>query len=176
MRKIIAYIAMSLDGYIAAENGAVDWLGGDDSSPNAAGSYEHFYDGIDTVILGYSTYHQIVNELAPDNWPYQGKQSYVLTHKKITDTPEINFTDMDILQLSDSLKQAEGKNIWICGGANIINQFHNLGLIDEYQISIIPTILGKGIRLFEENNLNLKLKLLNTINYNGIVDLVYSRR
>ncbi len=176
MKKIIVYIAISLDGYIAAENGAIDWLSGDDSAPDNQGSYGQFYDSIDTVILGYSTYHQIKTELAPNNWPYQDKKSYVLTHKQIEDSPQISFTDSDILSLANKLKQEEGQDIWICGGAEIVSQFHELGLIDEYRISIIPTILGKGIKLFKESDSPLKLKLISTINYNGIVDLVYCRR
>ncbi len=73
MRKTILYIAMSLDGYIADRDGGVAWLAGDGSSPDHPGSYPRFYESIDTVILGYATYRQIVTELFPDGWIYQGE-------------------------------------------------------------------------------------------------------
>ncbi len=176
MKKVITYIAMSLDGYIADKDGNVSFLGGDGSDKENFGSYPQFIETIDTVVLGYSTYHQIVNELSPDEWAYKGKKSYVLTHKNIKNTNEIIFTSEDISKLTSNLKKEAEKNIWICGGASIINQFHKKNLIDEYIITIIPTILGDGIRLFDKTDIELKLKLKSTKNYNGMVDLVYEKR
>ena len=76
----------------------------------------------------------------------------------------------------NQLKQEQGKNIWICGGANIIQQLMQADLIDEYYISVIPTILGSGIRLFGKIPKEIKLELVHTQTYNGITDLVYKRR
>lgn len=66
MRKIILYVAASVDGFIADKNGGVSWLQGDDSDLQAEGTYNRFIESVDTIILGYSTYHQIVTELSPD--------------------------------------------------------------------------------------------------------------
>ncbi len=176
MKKIIAYIAISLDGYIADKDGGVSWLGGDESDKDNFGSYPNFIETIDTIILGYSTYSQIITELSPNEWAYKGKKSYVLTHREIENTEEISFTSESIEKLSVTLKSEDGKDIWICGGANIIQQFHTQGLIDEYVLSIIPTILGEGIKLFDKLGAETKLKLKSTQNYNGIVDLVYEKR
>lgn len=176
MRKIIAYIAMSLDGYISDEKEGVSWLSGDGSEEDNIGSYPDFIKTVDTVILGYKTYYQIMSELSPDVWPYAGKKTYVLTHKELDNKNEIVFTSESIMELAGKLNQTEGKNIWICGGSSIINQFHHLGLIDEYCISIIPTILGKGTRLFEEQDAEQKLKFLSLQHYNGIVDVRYEKR
>ncbi len=175
MKKIIVYIAMSLDGYIATKNLDVAWLDGDGSSESNFDSFNAFIQTIDTVILGYTTYNQIINSLSPHEWPYKGKKSYVITHKKIPNANDILFTDENFETLFSKLKHEAGKNIWICGGANIVNQMHQLGLIDEYHISVIPTILGSGIKLFDASNLTVKLKLISTANYNGIVDLVYKK-
>ena len=176
MRKIKLYIAISLDGYVADEKGSVSFLGGDGSDEQNFGSYPEFIETIDTVILGYSTYNQIVTELSQNEWAYKGKTSYVLTHRDISNEDEIIFTDKDIVDLTEELKKTVGKDIWICGGANVAMQFHKLGLIDEYTLSIIPTILGKGTRLFTDIGFEQKLKLKSTKNYNGIVDLVYEKR
>lgn len=176
MRKVTLYIAMSLDGFIADKNSSVDWLSGDGSDPNNEGSYDEFIETVDTVILGYNTYHQVTTQLSPDEWVYKGKKSYVLTSKKIDSSEEIIFTNENPVVLINRLKQHDGKDIWVCGGASIINQFIANDLIDHYCITVIPTILGGGIRLFAEQCEERKLKLLSTRIYNGMVDLVYECR
>ncbi len=175
-RKIIAYIAASLDGYVADVDGDVAWLSGDGSDEGNFGSFPEFIETVDTVILGYTTYHQIVNYLSKDKWPYKGKISYVLTSKNLESQDDIKFTNTDIKELVEKIKRQPGKDIWICGGASIINQFHNLNLIDIYTVSVIPTILGKGTKLFKEYDSEIKLKLVSTREYNGIVDLTYNKR
>lgn len=176
MRKVVLYIAMSLDGFIADESGKVDWLGGQDPENQEMGSYPDFIKTVDTVILGWKTYHQIVTELSPDNWVYEGLKSYVITHRKANSTDEIVFTDTNIDILIKELKEQKGKDIWICGGASIVNQLIKCDLIDRYMITVIPTILGKGIRLFEGDLPERKLNLISTVQYNGMTDLVYERR
>ena len=57
-----------------------------------------------------------------------------------------------------------------------MGQLREKGMIDEYYISVIPTLLGSGIRLFEEKSTEQRLELVSTQNYNGIVELVYKRR
>ena len=75
-----------------------------------------------------------------------------------------------------NLKNDQGRGIWVCGGANIVQSLMKADLIDEYYISIIPTILGSGVRLWGGNEKEIKLKLLHTRSYNGITELVYVRR
>lgn len=106
------------------------------------GIVPRFYESIDTVILGYATYRQIVTELFPDGWIYQGKTSYVLTHRRERPAGDVIFTDEEIAGLITRLKAAEGRDIWICGGADIVNQLIDRRLIDRYHLTIIPTILG----------------------------------
>ena len=176
MRKVVLYIAMSLDGYIADKNGGVDWLMGDGSDPENQGSYPDFIKTIDTVILGHTTYHQIATELSPDVWMYEGKLTYVLTHKKYENKEDILFTDENVPELIERLKIEEGKDIWICGGATIVNQLLQTDLIDRFCFTLIPTILGKGIKLFDSFDKEKTLKFISTKNYNGMIDLVYERQ
>lgn len=176
MRNIVLYIGMSLDGFIAKENGDVAWLEGQDAENSGMGSYPEFIQTVDTVILGYTTYRQVVEELSPDEWPYEGKQTYVLTHKELEPKKGICFTNEKIQNLLERLRNEPGKDIWICGGANVVNQVVKLNLIDRYWLTIIPTILGNGIRLFDMDNPELKLKLISTQSYNGMTDLIYERR
>ncbi|RGC51889.1 dihydrofolate reductase family protein [Absiella sp. AM29-15] len=175
-RQVILYIAMSLDGYIADKNGGVHWLMGDGSDSENKGSYPEFYETIDTVILGYKTYDQVANELFPDHWIYDDRKSYVFTHHQLPNTKLITFTDEEPVGLIEKLKKEEGKDIWICGGASIVNQLLKSDMIDTFCFSIIPTILGEGISLFHHHGMEKKLKLVSTRTYDGIVDLVYKRR
>lgn len=176
MRNVILYIGMSLDGYIADKEGSVSWMGGQNPDDDTAGSYPDFIKGIDTVIMGYCTYHQIMTELSPDKWVYDGLQSYVITHRTLTGTDNIFFTGENICGLTHRLKNMPGRDIWICGGADIAGQFMRENLIDVYHVSVLPVILGSGIRLFDNMEREIKLKLIKTWSYNGITDLVYKRR
>lgn len=176
MRKTILFIAMSLDGYIADENGNIDWLNGQSKDSENADTYFEFIKNIDTVLMGWNTYHQIITELAPNNWPYGDLYSYVFTHHTKKSSKNITFTSQDPIALLNKLKNKDGKNIWICGGANLINQLLKANVIDEYYISIIPTLLGDGIKLFDKLPEEKKLTLISTKNYNGIVEVVYERR
>lgn len=175
-RKVILYISQSLDGFIADNSGSVDWILGNNENYDSDYGYETFIKDIDTVILGANTYKQIKNELSPDKWVYENLQSYVLTNERIEDTTNIKYVNMNIKELINRLQQEEGKNIWICGGANLVNQCIKEDLIDEYQITTVPVILGNGIRLFEENNKNVKLELKDMKEENGLILGIYAKR
>ena len=176
LRNVVLFIAMSLDGFIADQNGKVDWLNGHGGQEDAVDPYSIFIETVDTVIMGWNTYHQIVTELSPDQWIYQDLTSYVITHRELPSTDRIHFTHTDPCSLVRKLKLASGKAIWICGGGTIIQPLMRSGLIDEYNISIIPTILGAGIRLFAETDIARNLRLLRTRSYNGITELIYANR
>lgn len=176
MRKIILFIAMSLDGYIADDHGGVDWLNGQDADGENIDVYSEFVKDVDTILMGWNTYHQVVTELSPTEWVYKDFKTYVMTHKECTSSEKIQFTDENPIDLLKKLQAEVGKDIWICGGANLVQQLICEDYIDQYYISVIPTILGKGVRLFENGKKEIKLKLIKTQTYNGITDLVYERR
>lgn len=176
MRKVVLFIAMSLDGYIADANGNVDWLNGQDENEETIDTYSTFIKDVDTVVMGWNTYHQIVTELSPTKWVYDDLTSYVITHRELSSTDKIIFERKNPCDIVSKLKQEQGRDIWVCGGANLIQQLIKADLIDKYYISVIPTILGSGIRLFQVNQTEIKLKLVYTKTYNGITDLVYIRR
>lgn len=186
MRKAILYIGMSLDGYIADARGGVDWMTGQNETEETEGtgetgdSYESFIKTVDTVIMGWNTYHQIITELSAGKWVYEGLTSWVITHRtkqsaKAAKSPLL-FTDRSPCDLVKRLKKEEGKNIWICGGADIVRQLMGEDLIDIYHISILPVLLGDGIRLFDAEEKTKKLRLVRMDSANGIAELVYVRR
>ena len=174
MRKTTLFIAASLDGYIARKDGGVDWLHGQDASADDMTGYDAFIRDIDTVVMGWNTYHQVTAELSRAEWPYRGLTAYVMTHRTPPPTKEdIQFVDRDVCALIAELKQRPGKGIWICGGAGVIRPLLQGGEIDRLHISVIPILLGDGIPLFGGPGRELPLQLLRTESYNGITDLVY---
>lgn len=176
MRKVSLFIAVSLDGYIADVDGKVDWLEGQESTGAESESYDNFIKDIDTVIMGWNTYNQIITELSPDEWVYSGLKTYVITHKEMESGDEVLFTDKNPVELIKKLKSETGKGIWICGGASIAQVLIRENLIDRYHITVIPTLLGRGIRLFDHGKNEIKLRLVETHSCNGMVDLIYTRR
>lgn len=176
MRKVSLFIAMSLDGYISDSKGGVDWLQGQGNNNENIDTYSGFVKNIDTILMGWNTYHQIVTELSPKEWIYDGFTTYVITHKEHISSDKIQFKNINPVDLLKRLKKENGKGIWICGGANLVQQLVNEDLIDCYYITIIPILLGSGTRLFENTQHEIKLRLLNTRSYNGMTDLIYTRR
>ena len=176
MGKCVLYLAMSVDGYIADEQGGVGWLVGDGSELEAPGSYPAFWDTVDAIVMGWTTYHQLITELSPDSWPYKGRPCYVVTHRQEADQGDIHFWNGELTALVDKLKAVHAGNVWVCGGASVAGQLLNENRIDKPWLSIIPTVLGKGVRLFPELGQELPLKLVGTEHWNGIVDLVYVKR
>ena len=176
MRKTILFIAMSLDGFIADKNGKVFWLAGEDANQNDMITYETFIKGVDTVIMGANTYHQLRTEISPKQWIYPTLTSYIITHQTEASTEKIRFTMEDPVALIRHLKTQPGKDIWICGGANLAQQLIRENLIDQFYISVIPILLGKGVPLFGQMEQALPLKLIKTQTSNGITGLIYERR
>lgn len=176
MRKVILFIAVSLDGYIADKSGDVGWLHGQGGDNENIDTYSEFIKEIDTVLMGWNTYHQVVTELSPNEWIYGDLSTYVFTHKRMESIENICFTAEHPEDLVKELRNQDGKDIWICGGAELAGQLMQADLIDRYYISVIPTILGEGIRLFGKMEKERKLSLVGTQNYNGIVELIYERR
>lgn len=176
VRKISLFIAMSLDGYIADSKGGVDWLNGQGNDDENIDAYSEFAKTIDTVLMGWNTYHQIVSELSPEKWIYGNFTTYVITHNAHNSSENIRFVNENPVELVRRLKKEAGKDVWICGGANIVGQLVNEDLIDNYHITVIPTLLGSAIRLFENAKHEIKLRLLKTRSYNGMTDLINARR
>ncbi|TGX82867.1 dihydrofolate reductase [Palleniella muris] len=177
MKNVVLYIAMSIDGYIADRQGSVDWIKGQDDKAETPDTWTPFFENIDTVIMGRKTYQQIVTELSPGAWVYDGAVTYVLTHDAtMPDTETVRFRDTDPCLLVEQLRKGTGKDIWICGGAETVAGLIDRDMIDVYHIAIIPVLLGSGIKQFGKTDSRLHLTLRRTLSYNGIVELVYERK
>lgn len=170
-KKIILYIATSVDGFIAEEDGSVSWLD-EFNSEGADYGYKHFYDSITTVVMGKKTYEQIITF---GEFPYKGKQCFVFGNDA-TDSEHVEFVSGDVKAFIEDLDDDIPKSIWVVGGAHLIKQFLEYNLVDEMMIFIMPVILGKGIRLFLDSEHKERLNLLESKSYeSGAVEVRYGK-
>ncbi|MGB7439717.1 MAG: dihydrofolate reductase family protein [Coleofasciculaceae cyanobacterium] len=170
MRKIILFIACSLDGYIASTTGEVDWLFTDQDY-----GYSDFFATIDTVLIGRKTYEQV---LSFGEYPYQGVKSYLFTRNSLFQTDKnVELARGDTKKFVDELRQLQGKNIWLVGGSQLIDDLMSKNLVDELILSIHPIFLGEGIPLFTKRTTPQSLQLTQCQTYSsGLVQLSYDVR
>lgn len=173
-RKIILCIAMSLDGFIADKSGDTDWIE-DCETGNVDSINREFLNKIDTAIMGRKTYDKITSEVSPEDWAQKDVKYYVFTSQKFKKNDYVEFVNEDIYKFIRKLKSEYGKNIWVVGGATLIQELILNNLIDEFYITISPIILGEGILLFKDKNYKTKLHLDKCKAYGEMVLLKYSR-
>ncbi len=175
-RQIVLYIAMSLDGYIARRDGRIDWLNGQGDVPDPDYGYDEFYRTVDTVVMGFTTYQQLIHELSPDVWVYENKKCYVASTVWLEPDGRVEFVSGDVTAFIADLKNQPGLDIWLVGGSQLVKPFIEQDLVDQYIITVIPTILGDGIPLFHVGNPEIRLSLTGTRVTDGMVELRYTRR
>lgn len=156
-RKLIIYIAMSLDGYIATESDDLSFLSLVEQENEDYG-YGDFVKTVDTVIVGRKTYDKVLS--MGYEFPHANKESYIITRTPKASIGSIQFYTGDLKVLVDKLKQQAGGHIYCDGGAQIIHELLNGKLVDELIISVIPILLGGGVRLFKDGRPAHKLELV----------------
>jgi dihydrofolate reductase len=170
-RKVILYIASSLDGYIAKPNDDLSFLSRVQQEGQDYG-YGKFIDNVDTVILGRKTYDWVMKQVK--EFPHAQLDSYILTRTQRKDIGKIKFYSGNLKELVLRLKLERGKNIFIDGGAEIVNELLKEKLIDQIYLSIVPILLGDGIRLFKGGLPEQNLRLINSLQFEtGLIQLQY---
>jgi dihydrofolate reductase len=166
----------SLDGIIARKDSSVSWL---DSAGDVyeKGVPEDDVDGvvtsIDCFVLGSRTYEHALQL----GWPYGDTPTFVITHRELPSTRKsVEFYSGDLEKLVDEILAPRYGNIWLVGGAMLCQDFLRLGLVDEIRLSIVPVLLGDGLRLFENSGIETRWRLKNVAAYKtAVVELVYRR-
>lgn len=167
-RKIIVYIATSADGYIARPDGDVEWL---NRRPHTEDyGMRQFYQSVDTILFGRKTYDWALD--------YQRKTkskgsifdtkfaNYVFSHNPPKEVaPGAQFVSEPAKDFAQRLRSSSGKNIWMMGGGEIIASFLDAGEIDEFDIHVIPTLIGDGIPLIARRHRDIPLQLLSVEKY-----------
>lgn len=169
-RKIILYIAASLDGYIATENDSLDWLFKVEGEGD--NGYSEFLATIDTILIGRRTYDWVM-DAEQGNFPYKTQKCYVFSKTLTRSAENVEFINGNIKNFTRELKETPGENIWIVGGGDLLHYFIKERLVDEFIITIAPTIIGRGIPLFKEIDFEMELRLKNTRRFNQFVELHY---
>lgn len=175
MRKLSIFIATSLDGYIAKPDNDLSFLKIVEKEGEDYG-YSEFTANIDTIILGRKTYDYVLKEIGPSHYDNGQRDIYVITRTERPRIGRTNFYTGNLADLVRELKSKDGKNIYCDGGAEIINELLKHDLIDEFIISIIPVLVGKGTRLFKDGRPEQVLELVSTKQFvKGLAQLHYKR-
>ena len=181
MRKVVLGLGISLDGYIARKNGAVDWL-----SMDWDYDWTAFFKTIDVVLMGRKTWDLALvmnpkkKTKSKAKNPYGAMETYVFS-KTLTDScvEGVEIVSGNLKEFIENLKAKDGKNIWLSGGGELAKSFLDEDLVDEIHLGITPHLLGSGIPLFPELEKEHPLRLVscNVCKHkkedNGMLELVY---
>jgi dihydrofolate reductase len=166
------FIATSLDGYIARPDGTFDFLSVVEREGEDYG-FADFFATIDALVIGRNTYE---TALAFPEWPYAGKRCIVLTHRETPSVHGEQFFAGEPEALLEQLALAGAQRLYVDGGA-VIRAFLAGNLIDDMTLSVVPTLLGRGISLFGQEVPEQRLSLETCKAYeSGLVQLCYSRK
>jgi dihydrofolate reductase len=181
MRRLTVFNLMTLDGYIAGQNGNISWHNVDEEFQELANAASNSGN---TLLFGRVTY-----ELMARFWPTEEairtdpivaagmNRSEKIVFSRTLQKADWNNTRLvkdDMLAEARRLKQGSGKDLTVLGSGSIVSQLAQDGLIDEYQVLLNPVVLGSGKTMFEGLKNKLVLKLVRTRTFgNGNVLLVY---
>jgi dihydrofolate reductase len=164
--KCSVFIASSADGYIATDDGGVEWLesAGNpdvDMGEQADMGFGSYIADVDCMVMGRKCMEKISSfNLTPEQWPYGDRRIIVLSNTVAE--PPANLIDKvemysgDIPALITHLEKSDFKHAYIDGGATI-TAFINLQLINELSVTLAPVLLGGGLPLFGKTNRQIKL-------------------
>ena len=171
-RHASIYIATSLDGFIARENGDLDWLpvperGGEDYG------YAAFMKSIDALVIGRNTYEKA---LSFGGWPYGKTRVVVLTTRPLGKLPvgaNIEAESGEPAEIVNRLAATDARRLYVDGGVTI-QRFLTAGMIDRLIITQIPVLIGRGIPLFGPLDRDIELTHVSTRSWpNGLVQSEY---
>jgi dihydrofolate reductase len=187
MRKLVLFMHISLDGFAADTKSGLDWISYDSE-------LQQYADGI-VATVGSPVYGRVTYELMAGYWPTVLNDPNASEHSKaharwvdqvtkIVFSKTMNKADWNntivindnIAEEINKLKQQPGKDLVIFGSPTLAHSFMELDLIDEYQLTLNPVLLGSGKPAFEniKNKTNLKLVKATTLK-SGVVGLHYER-
>ena len=181
--RVTIHMASSLDGFIARKDGRVDWLetadefaGGETMDP---GTVEAFLKTIDCYVMGSRTYETaLAFEAKGFGWAYGDTPTFVLTSRELPRSREtVEFHSGDLTQFVNERLRTRFRNIWFVGGGVVSAECLRLGLADEVRYSLLPIVIGDGIRFFEKLDRDVALHLTEVKAYkSGMVALRYEVR
>lgn len=174
-RKLLLYIAVSADGYIAQPNDNLDFLKRVEVDGEDYG-YTNFIQHIDTVIIGRKTYDWVTKHVGEAHYANGNNKVYVITRTPRESRGNITFYHHDLTELVYRLKAEQSeKHIFCDGGAEVIHTLLSQRLVDELTLSIVPVLVGDGTRLFKNGRPEEDLELVSAKSFtSGLVQLHYT--
>ena len=171
MRNVVLGLGISLDGYIARPDGAVDFL----FMPKDY-SMASFFAGIDTAIMGRKTY-DVAKSMGGGSFGGSKMVSYVLSRTLPPGERDgLIFTKQSPAALISQLRKRPGKHIWLMGGGELARDFLKADLVDELYLGVVPVLLGQGIPLFPSGFPQRDFSLVENKTYSkGLISLKYKR-
>jgi dihydrofolate reductase len=175
------YSATSIDGFIADSDSSLDWLFEvDEGTDNPFGA---FYSGVGAFAMGASTYEwvlrndNLLNE--PQNWHdmYGDVPCWVFTHRELPLVPDANifFISGDVRPVHDAMTvAAQGKNVWLVGGGELVGEFADQGLLDEIILGVAPVTLGAGAPVLPRRLSSQELALTHVAQLGQFAYLTYA--
>lgn len=173
--RVTIHMVSSLDGFIAKKDGSVSWMHSKDTYHKGielSGEYiANFLKSIDCYVMGSRTYEHAI-ELG---WPYGEVPVFVFSSRALkSDKKSVRFLSGDLTEIVNHRLKPSYRNIWMVGGTMLTKEFLRLGLADEINITIIPTLLGDGKPFFDDIGKELSLHLKDVTPFkDGMVELVY---
>jgi dihydrofolate reductase len=152
-----AFLAMSLDGFIARPDGGLDWLLEAGATMGDSG-YDDFFAAVDSMMIGRNTYDIVAGF---DDYPYGGKRVLVLS----STLESVDWPDASVHRtIADALATlaAEGRTHVYVDGGTVVQQFLRAGMLDDLTVSIAPVLIGFGIPLFGPLDEDISLELTGT--------------
>lgn len=164
-----AFVATSLDGFLAREDGSIDFLDAV-TVPDEDYGFAEFMGSVDTLLVGRATYDTV---LGFDEWPFDGKRVFVRTRRPESPRHDERFVRGEPLELLETLARAGARHVYVDGGETI-RAFVRDGALDSLTLSIVPVVLGSGRRLFEAPLPTTRLVLEDARTYaSGLVQMRY---
>lgn len=170
--KSSVYIAVSLDGYIAREDGAVDWLEGLESpGEDEDYGYHAFMESVDRLVMGRGSYDKVASFA---EWPYGEQRVVVLTNRPFDPPVEtVEIMSGTPAEVVAQLAADGAEHLYVDGGVTI-TAFLEAGMIDELIITRLPVLLGSGLPLFGRISREIALRHVDTQSYrNGLTQSCY---
>ena len=171
------YTATSIDGYLTDEDNSLDWLfqfGEIGEIEGVQDDYPQFIDQVGALAMGSTTYEWMIEHENlvenPEKWPYE-VPAWVFSSRKLpaVDGANIHFVQGDVAPVhADMVEAADGKNVWLVGGGDLVGQFHDHGLLDEIILSVAPVTLGSGAPLLPRRITTPPLKLADVQKYGDV--------
>lgn len=168
------YTATSIDGFLADEDNSLDWLFQFGEVEGVNDDSAQFIDQVGAVAMGSTTYEWLVEHEnlleEPEKWPYD-VPVWVFSSRNLSvvDGADVRFVQGDVAPIhAEMVKAADGKNLWLVGGGDLVGQFHDRGLLDEIILSVAPVTLASGAPLLPRRITTPPLKLVNVQKYDDV--------